>query len=294
MSRAKTEQWDEVARLVDDGMTLREASRRLGVSYARASERCRDRGVCAQLPRDKTRRAEIVDAIKRRWTDDEVAEEFGVTINTARRWRAQVERTSTALHQVDRAKIRRLAAEGLSYRKIAKEMRCSPSTAWRALRDSPKVERVRPPKAELVDAIERWGIVDTAEEYGVEPDQIEKWQRAYELVDAGRGIKPGQKTPRKPVDRDRIEVLYLTGHSARAVSRQTGCSINTVRKVLRERGVEMRGRRSYDYERLAAMYERLGSSQAVADAVGCNRQTVIDAARACGVSINAPGRPVEP
>lgn len=127
---ALTQKWDEVARLVDLGVTIRAAAAQVGVSYSRASMACKARGVMVRLPREPVARAEIVDAIKRRWTVEELSDEFGVTINTAGRWMARACAWRVPLEQVDRMRVLELASSGMSNAEIARVMSCAVSTVW--------------------------------------------------------------------------------------------------------------------------------------------------------------------
>jgi len=122
----------QLASLVDDGMSLRQATKIVGLSYARGSSICKELGVMVQMPRDAISREEIVDAFRRRWSDEDVADEFGVTLNTAGRWRTQFERMGLALHPVDTKKAARMVASGMSKVEVAQQMRCSVSTIFRA------------------------------------------------------------------------------------------------------------------------------------------------------------------
>jgi hypothetical protein len=122
----------ELARLVDGGMSLRQATRAVGLSYARGSSICKELGVMVQMPRDAQAREEIVDALRRRWSDEDVAGEFSVTLNTARRWRAQFGRMRLALYPLDASKAAQLVASGVSKAEVARQMQCAVSTVFRA------------------------------------------------------------------------------------------------------------------------------------------------------------------
>ena len=69
------------------GVKARDAAAQLGMGVSRAHDTLRAHGVRIYLPRGDER-AELVDAISRGWTDDDIADGFEVTIGTVGRWRA--------------------------------------------------------------------------------------------------------------------------------------------------------------------------------------------------------------
>lgn len=77
----------------------------------------------------------------------------------------------------------------ISVKGLAKRAGVHPKTAalWLARMGLPTAReqlaglRQAPPRRELVDALERWGVLDTAQEYRVSLPRLELWMRYYNV-----------------------------------------------------------------------------------------------------------------
>ena len=84
---------DALVARVDAGEMVRAVAREAGMDETGLAHACRRRGVYCNVPRDERRR-ELVDAIERGWSDEDISEEYEVTLATAARWRRRLERAS--------------------------------------------------------------------------------------------------------------------------------------------------------------------------------------------------------
>lgn len=101
------------------GVKCGDAAAQLGMSAENAKDILHAHGVRIYLPRGE-KRVELVDAIARGWTDDEIAEGFEVTINTVGRWHAILLGINRTREQRN---ARRRAARAMSNLKGAAEAR---------------------------------------------------------------------------------------------------------------------------------------------------------------------------
>lgn len=116
--------------------------------------------------------------------------------------------------------------EGLTYQEVAARAGLCVAATWE------RIQKIcpRPPKDELNDAIQRWGIAGAAEEYEVSQATIKRWsglpnQRHMEMVE-----------------------LYQRGCTIAELAARFGVSDGTMSKYLKRAGVKARprGRRCND------------------------------------------------
>src|ERR1700692_2028544 len=102
----------------------------------------------------------------------------------------------------------------------------------------------------------------------------------------------GTGGPRREIDQDALVTRYTrAGWSRARCGRAFGISTDRVRKVLRARGIPLRGASELDEAAIVAAYQRHHSVSYLANALGKEDRVIKAVLVAHGVDIQRPPRP---